>query len=955
MLHFMLEKLIQKKWMVLSLFAGCILFISIVTLSPVYMHGALQKMLTDRLKSNSLETENYPMQAVYTDHLKYYKKDPASVVEKKEKQLKKELKKIDTKKVRDVNACSIAPQTYSSDTKSSSHELFQLGFVFLPGMEDHIKLVDGENMTTSYQDDDTVKVLVSQSAFQKSKLILGEHLTFAKLVNSKKEHITFEIAGVFEAEDPQDTFWCDSPDSYSKYCFVSEDVFYKICTLLGDSENAGIDYKAWRLYDYEKMKYEESEAVYKQCKKLSSDTLSFSFLNVIETYIHDSHKVETTMYILQLPTILLLLLFIYMVSAKMLSMEQNEIAVLKSRGVYSYQILGIYLLQSVVISFTAAVIGLINACLLAKLIGLSNSFMEFVIRKSLPISLTKRVWGWWLFAFLFCILVMTLPVIPKCKITIVEQKRRNKKKKVFWKRIYLDVIGFVIAGYVYYNFSHQLEQIRQRVRMGESVDPTLFLGSSLFIFSASLFLTRVIPFIISLIYKAGRKKWSVSAYAAFLQSTRNKDKQSFLMIFLVATVALGIFNSNTARTINANEEKNLRYEDGADIILKETFYSNIAGIKYALSKGNTAGPIVYTEPDTTKYQPLAGYVQGEAKVYRMEDISVKGTSDFTGNSNRTAPSLALERGQTMLLGISTKDFGETAYMPTDVTTHHWYNELNKMAPDPYAVLVSTNMQKQFGLEEGDCILYDIYDVLGRNAGFAKGVIVGFVDYFPGFINKDYVQMADGSYQLQDKYLIVSNYDMITSVIGIQPYERWYKNAGDNAYIYDYLEMTPIALEKFIDADNDVVRMKNDPVFQETNGLLTIGFLVSLLICSIGFLIFQIMGMKERELNFGVYRAMGLTTKELKKMLLLEQLFTTLPAAIGGVLTGFIATKLYIPLIDVTYASGTAKSLPAKIIISSMDMLQLGIILVLAFALCMYIVSRIISHMQIAQALKLGEE
>lgn len=89
--------------------------------------------------------------------------------------------------------------------------------------------------------------------------------------------------------------------------------------------------------------------------------------------------------------------------------------------------------------------------------------------------------------------------------------------------------------------------------------------------------------------------------------------------------------------------------------------------------------------------------------------------------------------------------------------------------------------------------------------------------------------------------------------------------------------------------------------------------------------------------------------------LLEQLFTTIPAAVGGSLTGFIATKLYIPLIDVTYASGTAKTLPAKIMISPMDMLQLGIILVLAFALCMYIVSRIISHMQIAQALKLGEE
>ena len=153
----------------------------------------------------------------------------------------------------------------------------------------------------------------------------------------------------------------------------------------------------------------------------------------------------------------------------------------------------------------------------------------------------------------------------------------------------------------------------------------------------------------------------------------------------------------------------------------------------------------------------------------------------------------------------------------------------------------------------------------------------------------------------------------------------------------------------------MVKMKNDPVFQETNGLLTIGFLVALLICCIGFLIFQIMGIRERELIFGVCRAMGMTYGEMKKMLVLEQFLTSFPAALFGVATGILATWLYAPLIQVAYESGTNVWLPVKIICNAKDMLQLGLILVLVFILCIAIIAYNISRMKIAQALKLGEE
>lgn len=958
MLHFIINKIAQKRWMVCSLFFGSIFFISLAALNPIYMHGALQNMLTDRMAASGATSGRYPMLMQYEKNVSFYEQKPEECIQKQEQSILKHLQGIEAATLMDVRVYEIAPQNYLSNMKETNHGIYQIGFAAMPEIEQHIEIVSGEGFSEDSDNDGVIRVIVSQSAFQKGKMVIGERLTTESLTDQKGNPLCFEIAGVFCQSDMQDPYWVDSADSYERFCFVSEHAFHSLIapTLADDEGSAFVKLLYWRLYAYEDIKYEDAQDIYQSSLKAGDSGWKISFQTVLEQYLEDIHKVETTMNILQLPTLILLTLFIYMVAAKMLAMEQNEISVLKSRGVSGLQILGVYFMQSTLICVPAAAFGLVLGCGFSKIVGLSNSFMEFVNRKTLSIALTQRVWAWLILSCIFCILVMTLPVIPKCRITIVEQKRHKRDKKVFWKKLYLDVIGLAVSGYLFYSYNSQIDNIRQRVRMGEGVDPTLFLGSSLFILSASLFLTRLIPWLIQLLYMIGKKRWGVSSYTAFLQSIRNRDKQSFMMIFLVATVALGIFNANTARTINTNEETNLRYEDGADLVLQEVFEDNVAAIKYAMTHGDdNPGPVVYSEPESIKYQAIEQDIDAMTKVYHINNVKVTDTQDFTGNGGRTAPKIDLPKESVTLMGIHTKEFGETAYMPRYVSSRHWYYLLNKMAENPYGVLVSSNMQKEFGLKEGDCILYTLYDELGRDAGFGKGVIVGFVDYFPSYISTDYVQNADGSYTPQNRYLIVVSFDMVTSVFGVQPYERWIKNKNGNDYIYRFLDETPYKLLSFVDSNNDIVHMKNDPIFQETNGLLTIGFLVSLLICGAGFLIFQVMSIKERELNFGVYRAMGLTRKELKQMLFLEQIFTTLPAVLGGIVTGMLATVFYVPLIDAAYASGTAKILPARIITSANDMLQLSLILLLTFSLCMWIITRIISHMQIAQALKLGED
>lgn len=958
MFRFILDKLLQKKWMAASLLVGTVLFIAVACLNPIYVGGAMQKMLPDRLEQAAYEQGEYPFMVQTSVAINVFEKDFGAVRESSEQKWAEKISVINLPVLADMVCYQGREMLFSTELSEDGGLFTRLAIANMPGMEEHIELIDGTIYSDEKQPDGSYLCIVSQSVYAKYKLVIGETLTFDDLKSPDGESIRLKVAGVFTQADTEDIYWVKSAESYASQCFVSEQVFAGIAAAYGmDKSDGRIIKEAATLYDYTTLQQEDAAQMYETACRLEEDKAHVNCKEVLKEYLEEREKAESTIAILQVPTMVLLSLFIFMVAAKMLDMEQNEISVLKSRGVSGMQIVLVYFLQAVCITVSAALIGLLFGMLMALAVGSANSFMEFVSRESIPIRIRGKALLQLALSAGFCILVMTIPVIPRCRVTIVEQKRsRTRRKKVFWKRLYLDVIGCAVSLYTFYNYRTQLPAIREKIRMGESVDPTLFLGSSLFILSMALLFTRLIPCMVSLIYKIGRKKWDVAAYTAFLQSVRNREKQSFIMIFLICTIALGIFNANTARTINNNEEMNIRYRDGADIVIRENFPNNLAAVNYMLTRGMEAGDILYTEPDEFKYDSLEEQISGMTKVYWQDDVAVEsigGILETEGTSGQEK--VMLERGDVILMGIQTEEFGQTAYMPEGILDRHWYHYLNAMAENPYGVLMSSNASEKLGLTVGDSISYTRFDEANRAAGMGKGTIVGFVDYFPGFADETYVKNADGTYTAKDVYLVVAGYDIVRNYLGKIPYERWIRNADSNSYIYGFSEEHQIEYDYFADADNDVVKMKNNPVFQETNGMLTIGFLVALLICGVGMLIFQIMGIKERELIFGVCRAMGLTYGEMKKMLVLEQMFTSLPAVAGGVLTGVAATYLYAPLIQAAYGSGTDITLPVQIVCEAKDMLQLGAILAIVFAVCIVVVVRNVSHMKIAQALKLGEE
>jgi len=187
-----------------------------------------------------------------------------------------------------------------------------------------------------------------------------------------------------------------------------------------------------------------------------------------------------------------------------------------------------------------------------------------------------------------------------------------------------------------------------------------------------------------------------------------------------------------------------------------------------------------------------------------------------------------------------------------------------------------------------------------------------------------------------------------------PYDVWIKTEGSSQFLYDYAAENGTLYNSFRDADAEVQKQKNDPMFQGTNSVLTISFIVVLLLCATGFLIYWILSIQSRTLQFGIFRAMGMSKNEIWSMLLNEQLFISGTSILGGVVTGCVGAALYAPLIQAAYSSAD-KVLPLEIVSRAGDFLRLGVVIGLMIVVCLVILGGLISKIKIAQALKLGED
>ena len=933
MFTFILRKMISKRWMVLALLLGNILLISITCANAMYGASVLQRTLTRSLEDTIVERNQYPARALI---------ETSGLVN-----TKNEIYQAAELAVYLPDACglplvervvhlSVGPTSAADELQREKGVPRSLSIGSLRDLQDHIQIVAGELYSDLPAEDGTVDVMVSERGAIEMNLILNERIVFPKYLLENGEPLKVRVCGVFRNTSDEDPYWVLTPSSFSKEFLMPDGIFQRLFVenAFGSSLNA----QFYVLMDYTAIKGEQAQelrntaaAAKAMASGIRGVSYSDNFSSVLDSFLAAQKKVNVTLWVLQAPIFALLAVFIFMVSRQMLDMEQNEIAVIKSRGASRGQIITTYLLQSLATVLIALVISLPLGALLVQVLGSANAFLEFVGRSALPVRITGKVLLFSAAAALFSVGAMVLPVFRHADVTIVnhKQKKHRKSDAPLWQKLFLDVAVLGVSLYGLYTYNGQKEILAERVMDGASLDPLLFISSSLFMIGAGLFALRILPAITYLVFRLFRKKWSPAMYAAFLQVIRTRYSQGFIMVFLVLTIALGIFNAQAARTINSNEEENISYKTGADLVVMERWNDN-----GALIASGAATELEYVEPDYGVYRDMEG-VKASTKVLVNKNVSMSVPEGKLKNVS--------------LMGIHTKTFGETAWFKDGLLPHHFFAYLNALASDSRAVLLSSNFRDNYRYKLGDAI-----NIRNAEGTPMRGIVYGFVDYWPSYARYSYTKGTDGVYRQDENYLIVANLAQVQANWGVTPYQIWIDAEDSTAFIYDYAQQNEISYRIFQDTSAEIVSLKNDPVFQGTNGILTVGFIVVLLLCAVGFLIYWILSIQSRALQFGIYRAMGMSMREIITMLLGEQIFISATSIVTGVFVGLLTSRLYMPFIQMAYAAYDS-ALPLRVLSAPSDMIRIIVMVGLMIVVCMAVLGWLISRMKIAQVLKLGED
>jgi putative ABC transport system permease protein len=919
MFRMILRKIARNKWLVLSLIGGAVVAVAMVASVPLYTDGILQRMLSRDLEQSQTSSEEFPGR--YTVAASYY--DPmvpfVPTFAAQDRMARGEwIPSLGLPVLAWTNRLTLeALRAVPVQRREAVPKPRRCKLEAAQGAADHIRITHGR-LYSSLPADGAIEVVVTGQAFADMDMRLDETYEAATLQDESGGPLRFRVVGIYEPVDPRDPWWYQPLWTYGDCLLADYDLvrgaFADPQTLLltRSTWSYALDYHAITLANLGRV----VATLEAQIKLFQDGRIDYALpmIDVLRDYDRRERQLLQTLWFLQIPVLIMLGFYLCMVSLLIIGTERNEIAVFKSRGASGAQIFLIYCVESLLIAGIACAAGPPLGLLICRMIGASSGFLEFVNRAPLQIPLSARSFLYGAAGAGILLAALVGPAIAASRTTIVEHKRALSRgsRAPLWKRLFLDVVLLALAGYGYSVYRSRAAVVAAAGTM--PLDPIVVLVSTFLI---------------------GRRLWPPWLYAPLLHVGRSGGSEQLVMLFLILTLSNGILDARFARTINRNVQDRIQYFTGADITLQEAWQSS-GGTRPASSSSPTGSdgaatdePLVSYEPDFSRYRSLAG-VESLTRVLRKSNALVDTPTERVIGSS--------------FMAVTPDEFGQVAWFRPGLLPFHWNLYLNLLTRNPNAFLVSQSFADSHNVKLGDTL-----NVTWSGQGNLSGIVFAFVPYWPTYNPWD----AERDTPAQ---LVVANLSYVRAKMRDEPYEVWIRKASGatSAEVYRALEEREIPIARLTDATPALVAAKNDAMLQGINGALTMAFIAAMAVCLTGSLIAWILSFQARILQFGVFRAIGLSRWSVIGMIAGEQALTSVAAIAFGIVAGGVASDLFVPLLTVTQAAGQSVP-PFRVVAAGSDYARLYTVIAAMLAIGLGALAVRVARLGITRALKLGEE
>jgi putative ABC transport system permease protein len=823
----------------------------------------------------------------------------------------------------------------------TQYSLTTADFAFITPMEETLIVVNGttpQPFVSLLSEGDAIEAMASESLANEFGVQVGD--TYS--LRTERGQIPVTIVGLWRAVDPLAPYW-DVKDA--SLLFVHEDTYKGVVSdRVSDELRSAIwmiiaDGSSLHADDVAGLQGRIQAIEARANTLLPATALIASPLAALARYQDNAPALTYLLFAFSVPILSLILAFIGLVAGLFVNQQRGEMAILRSRGASTMQIVGISLLQGVILGAIALAGGVGLAYWITHSIGKARSFLDFSAAGGLRVSMTPQVLGYGLLGIAIILIIQILiPTMSAAGNTIVtyKQERARSFRTSWWQRYWLDVLLLIPAGYGLWQLT---EQSQKALEGSETIpdplqNPLLLLVPALGIFSVALFTLRLVPHLMDLVSRLLKSSKSVGMLMAARYLARTPALYSAPLVLLVLTLGLSAFTASLARTLDVQLDKQIRYQGGADM--------NIFELGTTFNEDNPDP--VYTFGPVEDHLSIEG-VEAATPVGRYKFSASAQTGSMEGT----------------FLAIDRLTFPTAAYWQRDFASAPLGELMNQLAANPTGVLVPNNLLAQQELEIGDMLRLGVTTGVAGQSIALEAPIVGSFHLFP-------------TWYPESGTMIVGNLEELTLRAGAEyPHEVWLgttRNA-DPDFISYAVRGFSILLDQRADQSklvqnglNTIVRdwssaelnirdEQRRPERQGLFGLLSVGFVSSALLTVLGFLLYALFSFRRRFIEMGMLRAIGLSIKQMTSLLAAELAFLVLLGIGVGTALGVFASRLFVPFLQIG-ASAQSQYPPFQIEIAWLSIAEIYVLFALLFVAALSTLSALLVRMKIFQAIKLGE-
>ncbi len=812
------------------------------------------------------------------------------------------------------------------------------------GLAEHIVLLEGR-MPSETPVEGRVEVLVKESLANALGLQSGETYTAFERIETALGEINVEVplvvAGVWRVNDLQDPYWFYDPSEFDSVLLTHPDAFTR---LVLPSFNNELDLALWYLVmDGSRVKSSDVPQVVRRIlytrqrafNALPGLRMDISPLDRLSEYQKKSQDLSRFLYAFSTPLLGMALAFIALVSSMAVQQRRSQIAMLRSRGATVLQMLGMAAFERTVLGVVSLAVSLPLALFMAGLIGRTRSFLDFSAEASLTLRIPATAWQVGLFIVLFNILAQVLTVLEASRHTIVtyKQERSRQMRPPWWQRAWVDLWLLIPAGYGMYLIKKPGGSIAGMPN-DPFQNPLLLLLPALAIFGLTLVLLRLLPYLMRLITWLVAKTSAVGFLLASRRLSRLGSDFHAPLILLIFTLSLFTFTASMAQTLDRYLWDKNYYAIGADVRLDETGELNPQLLTGAYGSTNAPqdSPDTQLEPEGPRWFFLP--VSEHLRVPGVQAAARLGSAQ----ARLSLPGSTI---QGRYLGIDRLDFQQVSFWRNDFASQPLGALMNELALTPEGVLIPRRLYEAYSFQPGDAL--DVTVSLLGEAYDLQVKVVGIFDLFPGW-------------DPQEGPLVVGNLDYLYEQAGtVFPYDVLIatETGADIPGIVAGLEKLGIIV---LDSRVALQRLNEEqlrPERQGLFGLLSVGFLGLAFLTVLGFFLYALFSFRNRMIELGMLRALGLSSIQLVVYLAAELVFILLVGLGAGTGLGVWTSTQFIPLLQM--GSGPeANFLPFIINIDWPSIFRIYLLFTFLFLIALGTLSILLLRMKIFKAIKLGE-